>query len=113
LVRCDSIALPNRTKRIEMEADFSSIHNRHEQRVYEQVLQAAVRYPSVAMDPELLVDAACLALNSLKPHYIRSAVDLLFYLSEAERTQDDTVIDAAVDSALAYIQARALTGGAR
>jgi hypothetical protein len=96
-----------------METDFSSIHNRHERQVYDEVLKAAVRYPSLAEDPELLADAACLALNSLKPHYIRSAVDLLFYLSEAERTRDDTAIDAAVDSALTYIQTRVLAGGAR
>ena len=95
-----------------MESDFSSIHNRHEQRVYDEILNAAVRYPSVAKDPELLADAACLALNSLKPHYIRNAVDLLFYLSEAERTRDDTAISVAVDSALTYIQSRA-TGDAR
>jgi Late competence development protein ComFB len=96
-----------------MEADFSSIHNRHERPVYDEVRKAAVRYPSVAKDPELLVDAACLALNSLKAHYIRNAVDLLFYLSEAERTQDDTAIRVAVNSALTYIQSRALTVGAR
>ena len=96
-----------------MEIDFSSIHNRHEQRVYDQVLKAAAHYPAVAKDPELIVDAACLALNSLKPHYIRSVVDLLFYHSEAALTQDDAAIDAAVDSALAYLQSRALAGGAR
>ena len=96
-----------------MEIDFSSIHNRHEQRVYDQVLKAAVRYPAVAKDPELIVDAACLALNSLKPHYIRSVVDLLFHLSETELTKDDAAIDVAVDSALKYIQSRALAGGAR
>jgi hypothetical protein len=83
-----------------MEPDFSSIHNRFEQRVYEQVLKFAARYPAVAKDPELLADAACLALNSLKPHYIRHAVDLAFYLSDAQRAQDETAIDAAVDSAL-------------
>ena len=96
-----------------METDFSSIHNRHERRVYDEVLKSAVHYPGVAEDPELLVDAACLALNSLKPHYIRNAVDLLFYLSEAERAQDNTAINLAVDSALTYIQARASAGGAR
>ena len=96
-----------------MEPDFSSIRNRHEQRVFDQVLKAAARYPAVANNPELIADAACLALNSLKPHYIRSVVDLVFHLSEAELTKDDAAIDAAVDSALAYIQSRALAGGAR
>ncbi len=96
-----------------METDFSSIHNRHEQRVYDQVLKAAPRYPAVVKDRELIVDAACLALNSLKPHYIRSVVDLVFHLSEAELTKDDEAIDAAVESALAYIQSRALAGRAR
>jgi hypothetical protein len=96
-----------------MEPDFSSIHNRFEQRVYDQVLKFAARYPAVAKDPELLADAACLALNSLKPHYIRSAVDLTFYLSDAERTRDDTAIDAAVDAALRYLQSRLLAGGGR
>jgi hypothetical protein len=96
-----------------MEPDFSSIRNRHEQRVFDQVLKAAARYPAVANNPELIADAACLALNSLKPHYIRSVVDLVFHLSEAELTKDDAAIDAAVDSALAYIQSRAVAGGAR
>jgi hypothetical protein len=40
-------------------------------------------------------------------------VDLVFHLSEAELTRDDAAIDAAVDSALTYIQSRALAGGAR
>lgn len=44
---------------MEMETDFSSIHNGHERRVYEQVLGVAARYPTVAKDPELLADAAC------------------------------------------------------
>jgi hypothetical protein len=96
-----------------MSPDFSSIHNRHERRVFDQVLELAARYPDVAKDSELLADAACLALNSLKPHYIRSAVDLTFYLSDAERTRDDTAIDAAVDAALRYLQSRLLAGGGR
>ncbi len=96
-----------------MEPDFSSIRNRHEQQVFDQVLKAAPRYPAVANNPGLIADAACLALNSLKPHYIRSVVDLVFHVSEAELTKDDAAIDAAVDSALTYIQSRAVAGGAR
>src|SRR6266851_6634351 len=60
-----------------MYIDFSSIHNHHEKAVFEHVMELAPRYPSLNAD--LLVDAACIALNKLKAHYIRHDLDLNFY----------------------------------
>jgi hypothetical protein len=93
--------------------DFSSIHNRFGQRIYGKVLKFAAPYPTVARDPDLFADGACLAHNSLKPHYIRSAVDLTFYLSDAQRAEDEIAVAAAVDFALGYLQSRSLIEGAR
>ena len=52
-----------------MNADFESIHNHHEQAVFEAIRRAGPGYPLVAGN-DLLPDVACVALNRLPPRYI-------------------------------------------
>jgi len=89
-----------------MSIDFTSVHNHHETEVFDKVMQAASRDPRLAQNRELLIDAACIALNSLKPHYVRHDVDLRFYMSDMESTENFAAIDAAVESALKFVLSR-------
>lgn len=89
-----------------MSADFSTLHNHHERGVLDAVAAVGPRYPAV--DADLWPDVACVALNRLPPRYIRHKVDLAFFLTEAERTDNERVIAEAVDAAFQFVQARHL-----
>ena len=89
-----------------MAIDFSSVHNHHERAVFEKITRAASRHPFFAHNRELVIDAACIALNALKPHYVRHDVDVRYYTSDAKSLETDAAIDAAVESALKFVQSR-------
>jgi hypothetical protein len=84
--------------------DFESVHNRHEKAVFEEIAEVASRYPFFARNPGLLADAACIALNALKPHYVRHDVDASFYMSDAQRATHAGLVNAAVESACKFVQ---------
>jgi hypothetical protein len=90
----------------DMSFDFSSVHNHHEQSVFEAVARRAPQHPGLAGDPQLLADVACVALSRLPARYIRHEVDFSFYLTERERTDNETAIDDAVTTAFGFVQAR-------
>ncbi len=84
-------------------ADFESIHNRNERAVFEEVIrQAAVR----RVEPHLLADIACVALNQLPPRYIRHDVDFNFYLTATERDHNAQMVREAVAYAFDFVVAR-------
>ncbi len=87
-----------------MSADFESIHNHYERIIFEAVSSAANSYPQIPRD--LLADVVCVALNRLPPRYIRHDVDLVFYLTESERAQNEVAIAEAVKYAFEFVQAR-------
>jgi hypothetical protein len=87
-----------------MSADFESIHNHYERIVFEAVSAGSNDYPQVQR--ELLADVACVALNRLPPRYIRHDVDLVFYLTENERANNEVAIAEAVKYAFEFVQAR-------
>jgi hypothetical protein len=89
-----------------MSASFESIHNFHEQAVFEAVMAQLPAYPHL-QGSELLADIACVALNRLPPRYIRHTVDFSFYLSEKERNDIDAAIESSVRFAFEFVQARA------
>ncbi len=93
-----------------MSVDFSSIHNHTEQAVFAAVIAAAQRFPGLAQRPELLADAACVALNRLPPRYIRHSVHLSFYATDRDRELSDQAIVEAVDFACGFVQARVAMG---
>jgi predicted Co/Zn/Cd cation transporter (cation efflux family) len=83
---------------------FDTIHNYHERLVYGEVLRvAAVRNQGGSVDPRMLADVACVALNRLPPRYIRHDVDYAFYVTPAEREQQAHAIADAVAQAWAYV----------
>jgi hypothetical protein len=86
--------------------DFTSVHNIHEQAVYDAVKLGASRFPGIAGQHDLLADVACVALNRITPRYIRHAVDLAFFLTDKERTENERLINEAVDQAFSFVQAR-------
>ena len=85
--------------------NFESVHNHQERLVFARVVQVAACYPRLASNQDLLVDAACIALNALKPRYVRHNVDLSFHLSDAERADADETVNAAVDAAFKFLNA--------
>jgi Late competence development protein ComFB len=90
-----------------MSTEFDLVHNHHERSVFAAVLALAPRYPG-ADTPGTLADVACLALNRLPPRYIRHEVDFAFYLSDKERAETQAAVDEAVNSAFAFVNARAV-----
>jgi Late competence development protein ComFB len=91
---------------VEMQADFASIQNHHEQAVFAAVLAGSPVYPTVAADADLLADVACVALNRLPARYIRHQVDYSFFLTESEAAANEIAIARAVKHAFEYVQAR-------
>jgi hypothetical protein len=89
-----------------MSTNFESARNYQETLVFERVKEWAPRYPDFANDQDMLVDAACLALNILKPKYIRYSIDMMFHISNAERVKEASVVDAAVAQAFKILAAR-------
>ena len=86
--------------------DFTSVHNIHEQAVYDAVTKAAPQHPGLANHPDLLADVACVALNRVTARYIRHDVDMAFFLTEKERTETDRASHEAVENAFGFVQAR-------
>ncbi len=86
-------------------AEFDTIHNHHERAVLVEVLtQARVRR---SVDPRLLADIACVALNQLPPRYIRHDVDFAFFLTQQERQSNEQLVRDAVSYAFDFVVARA------
>lgn len=86
--------------------DFSSVHNIHEQAIFDAVTATAARHPGLAGNANLLADVACVALNRMPPRYIRHDVDLAFFLTEREREANERAIAEAVEHAYGFVQAR-------
>lgn len=84
--------------------DFESIHNHYERQVFDEVVRVARERGHV--EPRLLADIACVALNHLPPRYIRHDVDFAFYLTAAERADNARMVAAAVDSACHFVTTR-------
>jgi hypothetical protein len=49
---------------------------------------------------------ACVALNRMRPRYIRHDVDNIFYMSDDERSQHEIAVTAAVAFAFAFVRSR-------
>lgn len=81
---------------------FDTIHNYYERLVFDEVVRVAGerRQP---VDPRLLADIACVALNRLPARYIRHDVDYAFYLTAEERDDQGRRVADAVNQAFAYV----------
>mgnify|MGYP000172592613 CR=1 FL=1 len=83
---------------------IEQIHNYYERLVVDEVVRRVRDNPDVTAD--MVADMACVALNRLPARYVRHDVDLVFYLTEAERHQSDTAMDAAISDALKLVLER-------
>jgi hypothetical protein len=83
-----------------------SIRNYQEQAVCAAIQADAARHPALAGRPGLLSDVACVALNSLKPRYIKHNVDLHFFETPAERERNDAAVRVAVAAAFEFVLRR-------
>lgn len=89
---------------------IEQIHNYYERLVVDEVVRRVRDNPDVSAD--MVADMACVALNRLPARYVRHDVDLVFYLTEAERHQSDSAMDNAITDALRLVMARAQQGDA-
>jgi hypothetical protein len=85
--------------------NFESVRNFQETLVFARVMEVAPQYPRLEHSQDLLVDAACIALNALKPRYIRYNVDLSFHLLDRDRAEAEADVNAAVDAAFKLLSA--------
>jgi len=79
---------------------FDSIHNYYEQLVVERIRQNVAPQEG---DEDFLQDVACVALNQLPARYVHHNVDLLFYMSGAERARMEQDVENAVAMAVEYV----------
>jgi hypothetical protein len=85
-------------------SSIDQIHNYHERLVLDEVLRRARDMPGVTAD--MVADMACVALNKLPARYVRHDVDLVFYLTEAERLESDKAMRQAIDEAVVLVSER-------
>ena len=83
---------------------IEQIHNYYERLVLDEVVRRARDLPNATAD--MVADMACVALNRLPARYVRHDVDLVFYLTEAERHQSETALAAALDYAERLVLSR-------
>ena len=77
--------------------------NYQELLVEEQLKKLAPHYPELTARAELLQDVACIALNHLKPRYIRRVTEFERFMSQEERSENSAAVQAAVLSAIEYV----------
>jgi hypothetical protein len=78
------------------------IHNFQELLVNECVKTFSASYPSITNDRQL-EDIACIALNALKPRYVRNLTDLQRYMTEDQRSTYEAEAGAAVRAAFEFV----------
>lgn len=85
-------------------SSIEQIHNYYERLVLDEVLRRARDMPGVTAD--MVADMACVALNKLPARYVRHDVDLVFYLTEAERHESDSAMQRAIEEAVVLVSER-------
>jgi hypothetical protein len=83
---------------------LESIWNYQESLVRDQINSVAARHPSVAANGDLLADVGCIALNALRPRYVRFSVDLHFFMSDAQRDENAAAVRSAVEAAFRQVE---------
>ncbi len=80
--------------------EISNVHNYYERLVTETILATNKR---AAEDTEFVADVSCVALNHLPPRYIRHDVDMVFFMSLAEREETSRKVQDAVNDAVKFV----------
>ena len=87
-----------------MYVNFEQVHNYCERLVFEEVVRRSGDFQHFT--PEMLGDVACVALNRMPVRYVRHDVDLVFYLTEVERHQNEVAMDTAITDSISLVLAR-------
>ena len=81
---------------------FDSINNYFEKLVTEHI-QDKLNNNELEQDDDFLSDVACVALNQLPSRYVRHNVDMVFYMTQDERDQNQEIVEDAVTMAIDYV----------
>ena len=81
---------------------FDSIHNYFEGLVFKEI-EHLVQEGKLDQDEDYISDIACVALNQLPSRYVRHNVDMIFYMSQEEREQNEENVKEAVTMAVKYV----------
>lgn len=80
----------------------TDIHNFYEQLVLKEIERQQL---SRALTPHQLADLCCLTLNQLPCHYIRHNVDMIYFMTNAQRAEMEHRVVEALRLAHEKIQA--------
>lgn len=80
----------------------TDIHNFYEHLVLKEIEKQGL---DRTLPAHQLADLCCLALNQLPSHYIRHEVDMLYFTTDAERTEMEQKVIASLRRAYDQIQA--------
>lgn len=82
---------------------FDNIHNYYETAVVNRLMEM-VQAEFIHNDPSFLEDVACVALNQLPSRYIKYDIDMLYFMTAAERDKIEYDIHRAVTAAIEYVE---------
>ena len=81
---------------------FDNIHNYYEVLVIQRLND--MRHASfIDRDPTFQEDVACVALNQLPARYVKHDIDMVYYMTIAEREQMEYAVHKAVTAAIEYV----------
>jgi hypothetical protein len=80
---------------------FANIKNYQEQLVFERIEALAANYSSIS--PDQMEDIACIALNTLRPRYVRRLADLHRFMTDDQRRTYTIAADTAARAAFEYV----------
>ena len=81
---------------------FDNIHNYYEVLVIQRIndMRSA---DFIDKDPTFMEDVACVALNQLPARYVKHDIDMVYYMTIAEREQMEYAVHKAVTAAVEYV----------
>lgn len=84
----------------ELTEEISNIHNFYESLVINEVHKIML---GKLHESNVIADIICLTLNQLPPRYIRHKVDMLYYLTNKERSEMERKVKKAIEKSIAIV----------
>ncbi|MCF3099605.1 hypothetical protein EHZ86_20710 [Aeromonas australiensis] len=79
----------------------TDIHNFYEHLVLKEIEKQGLQQQ---LTSDQMADLCCLTLNQLPSHYIRHDVDMIYFLTDAKRTEMETLVITSLQQALQKIE---------
>jgi len=79
----------------------TDIHNFYEHLVLKEIEKQGLQQK---LTGDQIADLCCLTLNQLPAHYIRHNVDMIYFLTDAKRTEMETQVITSLKQALQKIE---------